>query len=102
VAKRSFPDPVALVAAERTPRALWRALEGAPRGARVVELRLDYLGTVAAIVRFLERLGRRRPKRTLIATCRRQGEGGEFTGSPAAELAVLNLAARAGCGWVDI
>ena len=102
VAAKAFPDPVALVLAERTPRALWQALRRAARRARVVELRLDYLGSVGAMARFLERLARRRPPFALIATCRRRAEGGEFAGSPSAQLAVLELAARAGCQWVDV
>ena len=102
VTVRAFPDPVALVLAERTPEALLRALGRAARVARVVELRLEYLGSVAEIARFLEKLARKQPRTTLIATCRRRVEGGEFAGSPSAELAVLQLAARAGCRWVDV
>ena len=102
VTVRAFPDPVALVLAERTPEALLRALGRAARVARVVELRLDYLGGVAQIARFLEKLARQRRRTTLIATCRRRSEGGEFAGGPSAELAVLRLAARAGCRWVDV
>lgn len=106
VAGRSFPEPVAVVVAERSPSAFWRAVARAARTARVIELRLDYLGSVAAIVRVLNRLvsqyrrGRSRP--TLIATCRRSAQGGEFAGSSSAQLAVLGLAARAGCEWVDV
>jgi len=99
---RAFPDPVALVLAERTAGALLRGLGRAARVARVVELRLDYLGSVAEIARFLEKLRHERPRATLIATCRCRAEGGEFGGSPSAELAVLQLAARAGCRWVDV
>ena len=99
--------------AERDPRSFWRALRRAERTARVAELRLDALGSVPAIVKLLERLARlrsssyggqarRRIRLTLIATCRGRAEGGEFPGSPSAQLAVLNLAARAGCRWIDI
>ncbi|MFQ5694755.1 MAG: type I 3-dehydroquinate dehydratase, partial [Terriglobia bacterium] len=115
--RRPFSDPVALVIAERDPAAFWRALSRAERTARLAELRLDYLDSVAAIVRVLERLARlhsakvpgrkrgqarRRPRLTLIATCRRRPDGGEFSGSPSAQLALLALAARAGCQWVDV
>lgn len=102
----SFPDPIALVVAERDPGAFWRAFRRAARTARVVELRLDALPCVADIVSVLERLAtagkgpRRRP--TLIATCRRRPDGGSFAGSPSAQLALLALAARAGCRWVDV
>ena len=104
MASRTFPDSVALVVAEAAPKAFWRALSWAQQQARVVELRLDALGSVAAIVAFLERLSwrPRESRTTLIATCRSRGEGGGFGGSPAAQLAVLALAARAGCEWVDI
>ena len=101
---RSFPDPVALVVAEPSPAAFWRAFKRAQRTARVIELRLDALRGVAEMVVFLERLARHRPKQggVLIATCRTRAEGGAFRGSPSAQLAVLALAARAGCQWVDI
>jgi 3-dehydroquinate dehydratase/shikimate dehydrogenase len=102
----SFPDRIALVVAEPDPRSFWRALARAGRIARVVELRLDTLGSVAEIVRLLERLAARPRSRrrspTLIATCRRRPEGGQFEGSPSAQLAVLALAARAGCQWIDV
>ncbi len=101
----SFPDRIALVVAEPDPRSFWRALVRAERVARVVELRLDSLNSVAEIVRLLERLAtrpRRRRGPTLIATCRRRAEGGQFEGSPSAQLAVLALAARAGCHWIDV
>ncbi|MGH9804824.1 MAG: type I 3-dehydroquinate dehydratase, partial [Candidatus Acidiferrales bacterium] len=95
---------MALVVAAPTPEGLLRALEREQRRARVVELRLDSLGSVAAIVSFLERLSRqpRRHSVTFIATCRGRAEGGRFGGGPAAQLAVLALAVRAGCQWADI
>lgn len=91
-----------MVVAERDPRSFWRALQQAERTARVAELRLDALGSVPAIVALLERLARHRTRLTLIATCRGRAEGGEFPGSPSAQLALLNLAVRAGCRWIDI
>ncbi len=98
----SFPDPIACVVAERTPQAFLRVLRLAERQARVVELRLDALGTVEAMARVLEGLAAGRPRAMRIATCRSRAEGGWFDGSPAAQLAVLALAARAGCAWVDV
>lgn len=100
--RKLFPEPIAVVLAERTPEAFWAALRRAERTARVAELRLDYLGTVTAIVRVLERLARRGTRLTLIATCRRRADGGEFDGSPSAQMAMLEFAARAGCRWVDV
>jgi 3-dehydroquinate dehydratase/shikimate dehydrogenase len=95
---------VALVVAEPTPAGFWRALEQARRQARVIELRLDALGSVAAVVALLEQLSRRGAgrKAALIATCRSRAEGGGFAGGPSTQLALLALAARAGCEWVDI
>ena len=91
-----------MVVAERTPEAFLRALRRAERSAKVAELRLDYLPSVAAIVTVLEKLARKPSKLTLIATCRRRADGGEFDGSPSAQMAVLELAVRAGCRWVDV
>ena len=70
MARTNLPDSVALVVAERTPTAFWAALRRAEKPARVVELRLDYLGSVAEIVAVLEKLARRSSRLTLIATCR--------------------------------
>jgi 3-dehydroquinate dehydratase/shikimate dehydrogenase len=70
--------------------------------ARTVELRLDYLrsdGERAALLRWLSR---RRRLPTVIATCRTRGGGGQFGGSPQAELEILGQAARAGCRWCDM
>lgn len=106
MARRSFPDPIAVVVAERDPRSFRRALARARFAARVAELRLDYLVSAADIVNVLDGLRRkprnRRRSLTLIATCRRRADGGQFPGSPAAQLAVLRLAALAGCSWVDV
>jgi len=92
----SFPDPIAVVVAESSPSAFWRALARAERTARVAELRLDALSDLAPMVAVLERLARHRTRLTLIATCRRRADGGHFAGSASAQLAVLALAARAG------
>ncbi|MGH9863267.1 MAG: type I 3-dehydroquinate dehydratase, partial [Candidatus Acidiferrales bacterium] len=101
----AFPDSVALVIAEPTPVRFAQALARAARQARVVELRLDALGSVTAIVRLLEQVARRYRSRrsplTLIATCRSRSQGGGFLESPSAQVAMLELAARAGCQWVD-
>ncbi|MBI2956580.1 MAG: shikimate dehydrogenase [Acidobacteria bacterium] len=102
MAPRSFPQRIALVVAERSPQAFWRAIVRAGRRARLLELRLDALGSVADIVSVLERLARRPTRLTLIATCRRVAQGGGFRGSASAQLALLSLAAHAGCAWVDV
>ena len=78
-----------------------RALSPSVR-ARTVELRLDYLrsaGERSALLRWLSRRGR---LPTVIATCRTRRGGGQFRGSPQAELEILGQAARAGCQWCDV
>jgi len=99
-------EPVAVVIAARTPADFLRRLARAERTASIAELRLDSLPSVAAVVRVLERIARQRPKLTLIATCRpatrEAAAGGRFAASPAARLALLRLAAAAGCSWVDV
>lgn len=42
------------------------------------------------------------PQAVFLATCRRQGNGGHFTGTATEELEVLLEAIRAGCRWVDL
>jgi 3-dehydroquinate dehydratase/shikimate dehydrogenase len=67
-----------------------------------VELRLDYLRSDGERSSFVRWLTRQRKKPTLIATCRRRRAGGEFRGSPEAELKILADAVRAGCRWCDV
>ncbi len=102
MAAHSFPDRIAVVVAESTPEAFLRQAARLGRGARLLELRLDSLGSVAAIVGALERLARQPSPVPWIATCRPRRQGGSFDGSASAQLAVLALAARAGASWVDV
>ncbi|MFQ5926974.1 MAG: shikimate dehydrogenase [Terriglobia bacterium] len=100
-------EPIAAVIAEPTLGAFRRALARAerrarPNRARVVELRLDALGGIETIVRLLESLPRPPARLIRIATCRTRVAGGGFAATPAAQLALLRLAARAGCAWVDV
>ncbi len=94
-------EPIAAVIAAPTVEGFLQALRRAERTAAVVELRLDALQTPAAIVRLLEQLPQR-SRLIRIATCRSQTAGGGFEGTPAAQLALLRLAARRGCDWVDV
>ena len=98
----SFPDGIAVVVAESTPEAFLRQAARLSRRARLLELRLDSLGSVAAIVRVLERLAQQPLRVPWIATCRPRSQGGGFEGSASTQLAVLALAARAGATWVDV
>lgn len=66
------------------------------------ELRLDYLPDPPAALAALAEHIRSHPQGTFLATCRRQSSGGNFTGSPQAELNLLSEAARAGCRLLDL
>jgi 3-dehydroquinate dehydratase/shikimate dehydrogenase len=97
----AFPDRIAVVVAEPAADAFVRQAVRLSRRARVLELRLDVLGSIAVIVRVLGRLARRPLPAAWIATCRALAQGGAFDATPSAQLAVLALAARAGARWVD-
>jgi 3-dehydroquinate dehydratase/shikimate dehydrogenase len=88
--------------AEPTAPAFLRQARRLSPSARLLELRLDALGSVGAIVRVLEQLSRRPLSVPWIATCRPRAQGGAFDADPSAQLAVLALAARAGACWVDV
>jgi 3-dehydroquinate dehydratase/shikimate dehydrogenase len=81
---------------------LWQRAEAAARDTKFLELRLDALAKPAAALAGLKAfLGSHRDL-TIVGTCRRQPNGGSFTGSLAAELEVLIGAAEAGCQIVDL
>ncbi len=102
MAAPSFPDRIAVVVAEPTAEAFLRQARRLSGNARLLELRLDALGSVSAIVRVLERLAERPLPTPWIATCRPRAQGGGFEKSASAQMAVLALAARAGASWVDV
>jgi 3-dehydroquinate dehydratase / shikimate dehydrogenase len=81
---------------------MWNQLTWALPQTRTLELRLDWLMTEREIYAFLQRLAKKRPRATLIATCRRREAGGRFRGSIASQLLVLAKALRAGCAWYDL
>ncbi len=95
-------DKICAVVAAEGSQALWRQFERALRLTRTVELRLDWLSDDAEIARFLKRLAARRPRATLIATCRRREAGGRYRGTIANQLVHLAEALRAGCDWYDL
>jgi 3-dehydroquinate dehydratase/shikimate dehydrogenase len=68
----------------------------------LIELRLDYLAQPLAAIPRIRRLMEVRPDAILIATCRRQAAGGQFRGSVASEMEVLQKAAEAGCPALDV
>jgi 3-dehydroquinate dehydratase / shikimate dehydrogenase len=81
---------------------MWEQLARALRVTRTVELRLDWLSDEAEMDRFLARLANKRPRATLIATCRRRVAGGKFRGTIAQQLVHLASALRSGCDWYDL
>lgn len=91
----------AVVAAADAPR-MWGQLERVLRLTRTVELRLDWLADEDEMDRFLARLAKKRPRATLIATCRRREAGGKFRGTIAQQLVHLAAALRSGCAWYDL
>ena len=67
------------------------------QGAELVELRLDYL---AGDIRFSELLENR--PGPVIVTCRRERDGGKFSGSEESRLSLLRMAVAEGVEYVDI
>jgi len=69
---------------------------------KLFEFRLDSLPKPAAVLPKLKVFLAHRRDVTAIATCRRKPNGGGFTGSLTAQLALLEGAAQAGCQILDL
>ncbi|MGO9339787.1 MAG: shikimate dehydrogenase [Terracidiphilus sp.] len=69
---------------------------------KFIELRLDSLSKPADALPALRKFLAQHRDVTAIATCRRKQNGGHFAGALAAEFAVLQAAADAGCQIVDL
>ena len=96
-------DKICAVVAAPDARSMWRQFRQALPQTRTVELRLDWLRDDAEITRFLARLrAAKKPRATLIATCRRRPAGGLYRGTVAQQLLHLAEAIRAGCSWYDL
>ena len=67
------------------------------QGAELVELRLDYL---AGDIRFRELLENR--PGPVIVTCRRDSDGGKFSGSEESRLSILRMAVAEGVEYIDL
>ncbi|REK30149.1 MAG: shikimate dehydrogenase [Planctomycetota bacterium] len=66
-------------------------------GATLVEMRLDYIAGTVQIKKLLE--GRPSP---IIATCRREEDGGRFAGSEEDRVQILRMAIAEGVDFVDL
>jgi 3-dehydroquinate dehydratase/shikimate dehydrogenase len=95
-------DKICAVVAAPDGKGMWRQLALALRDTRTVELRLDWLEGDRQIARFLMQLAKKRPRATLIATCRHLDAGGRYRGSIAKQLVHLAEALSAGCEWFDL
>jgi 3-dehydroquinate dehydratase/shikimate dehydrogenase len=95
-------DKICAVVAAPDSREMRRQLASALRYTRTVELRLDWLAGEKEIARFLSQLAKKRPRATLIATCRRVEAGGRYRGSIAKQMVHLAEAIRVGCEWYDL
>ena len=72
------------------------------KDAKFFEFRLDSLSKPATALPLLTQFLARNRDVTVIATCRRKQNGGNFAGALAAELDLLAKAAQAGCQIVDL
>jgi 3-dehydroquinate dehydratase / shikimate dehydrogenase len=80
-----------------------RQVRVAVKGARTIELRLDWLQSDGERSRFIRWLKEHRPTSAMfLATCRRKEGGGRFAGDIARQLYWLSQARDAGCQWCDI
>ncbi|MFP5205584.1 MAG: shikimate dehydrogenase [Acidobacteriota bacterium] len=85
-----------------TPAELMDRVHAVLPDSRLIELRLDSLAKPAAALPQVRKLLAERRDVVAIATCRRKAGGGQFAGSLAAELEILEKAAEAGCQIVDL
>jgi len=67
-----------------------------------LEFRLDYLSRPALALPKIKRFTQYHPHVTVIATCRREANGGKFKGSVASQLDILAKASAAGCQLLDV
>src|SRR5437660_2534017 len=71
--------------------------EAARRGARLIELRLDFLAKAPDFKRLLDK----KPC-AMVATVRRPADGGRWSGTEEARQALLRQAIVSGFDWVDL
>jgi 3-dehydroquinate dehydratase/shikimate dehydrogenase len=99
---RSLPRICIALGLPDVPTLLDHARREAEAGEIFLEFRLDFLNNPArgadAIARFLEQF----PDSIIVATCRRHQNHGKFNGSIEEQLAVLDLAVKAGAHAIDV
>jgi 3-dehydroquinate dehydratase/shikimate dehydrogenase len=94
-----FPTPVTCAVIARTRHRMMQAeiQEAAKQGAKLIELRLDFLSKAPDFKRLLDK----RPC-PMIATYRRQQDGGRWAGTEEQRLMLLRQAIVAGFDFVDL
>jgi 3-dehydroquinate dehydratase / shikimate dehydrogenase len=95
-------DRICGVVAAPDAEGMVRQTQAALRQTRLLEVRLDWLADEEEILQFLGWLRRRRPRATIVATCRRRVAGGRFRGSIDSQVGLLRRAVESGCAWVDV
>lgn len=78
------------------------AIASADRGESFLELRLDLLAEPGLGRKIVRGVRERHPNALLIATCRREPNGGAFNGSVKEQAAILRSAVDAGARLVDV
>jgi 3-dehydroquinate dehydratase/shikimate dehydrogenase len=91
------PQICVVIARTRHKMMQFEIQEAARRGATLIELRLDFLAKAPDFKRLLAE----KPC-PLVATVRRQADGGRWTGTEEARLTLLRQAIVAGFDWVDL
>jgi 3-dehydroquinate dehydratase/shikimate dehydrogenase len=84
------------------PAEMLQKADSLTRDNNFLEFRLDYLRSPALALPKIKRFTEYHPHITVIATCRREANGGKFKGSVASQLDLLSKAAAAGCQLVDM
>jgi len=85
-----------------SPSELLERAEGVYRETPFLEFRLDYLPKPLTALPKLKTFLTDHPEVTAIATCRREANGGKFSGTNTAQLEVLQKAASSGFHLVDV
>ncbi|MBI3667217.1 MAG: shikimate dehydrogenase [Acidobacteria bacterium] len=78
------------------------AREACENGEQFLEIRMDMLEEPPRAVEVIRRLRERYPDALLVATCRRQQNGGRFRGGIEQQLQLLEAAVEAGARAVDV